>query len=94
LKTVGFGDGLVLRLVAAESMILSLAGGFLGCGLAFLIFRKLNFTAGGMFPNFRVLPETLAAGLLLSLLMGLLSGLVPAIHAGRLQIAGALRKVA
>ena len=94
LKTVGFGDGLVLRLVAAEAMILSLAGGFIGCGLAFLIFRKLNFTAGGMFPNFRVLPETLAAGLLLSLLMGLLSGLVPAIHAGRLQIASALRKVA
>jgi putative ABC transport system permease protein len=75
-------------------MILSLAGGFLGCGLAFLIFRKLNFTAGGMFPNFRVLPETLGMGLLLALIMGLLSGLAPAIQAARLQIAGALRKVA
>lgn len=94
LKTLGFGDRLVLGLVAAECILLSLAGGILGCGLAFAIFRKVNFTAGGMFPNFRVLPETLAAGLLLSLVMGLLSGLVPAVRAARLQIAGALRKVA
>jgi putative ABC transport system permease protein len=94
LKTLGFGDGLVLGMVAAESILLSLAGGVLGCGLAFLIFRKVNFTAGGMIPNFRVLPETLLAGLALSLVMGLLSGLVPAVRAARLQIAGALRKVA
>ena len=94
LKTLGFGDRLVLGLVAAECILLSLAGGILGCGLAFAIFRKVNFTAGGMFPNFRVLPETLAAGLLLSLVMGLLSGLVPAVRAARLQVAGALRKVA
>ncbi|MGH7681093.1 MAG: ABC transporter permease [Candidatus Eiseniibacteriota bacterium] len=94
LKTLGFGDGLVLGLVAVESIALSLAGGVLGCGLAYAIFRKVNFTAGGMIPNFRVLPETLLAGLALSLLMGLLSGLVPAVRAARLQIAGALRKVA
>jgi putative ABC transport system permease protein len=94
LKTLGFSDGLVLRLVAAESMILSLAGGVLGSGLAFLLFRKLDFTAGGMMPNFRMLPETGAFGLLLAVIMGLLSGLVPAVQAARLQIAGALRKVA
>jgi len=94
LKTLGFTDGLVLRLVAAEALIVSLAGGILGCGLAFLIFRKLDFTAGGMFPNFRVLPETVGWGLLLALGMGLASGFVPALTAARLQIASALRKVA
>jgi putative ABC transport system permease protein len=81
-------------MVAAESIFLSLAGGILGCGIAFLIFRKLNFTAGGMFPNFRVLPETLALGMGLAIVMGLLSGLVPAVRAARLDIAGSLRKVA
>ena len=94
LKTLGFTDGLVLRIVAAEALIVSLAGGILGCGLAFLIFRKMDFTAGGMFPNFRVLPETVGWGLLLALGMGLASGFVPALTAARLQIAGALRKVA
>lgn len=94
LKTLGFTDGLVLRIVAAEAMIVSLAGGVLGSGLAFLIFRRLDFTAGGMFPNFRVLPETVGWGLLLALGMGLASGFVPAITAARLEIASALRKVA
>ena len=94
LKTIGFSDALVLRMVAAESMLLSLVGGILGCGLAYALFHRVNFTAGGMIPNFRVLPETLAWGLLVAVVMGLLSGLVPAIQAARLQIAGALRKVA
>ncbi|MGE5175069.1 MAG: ABC transporter permease [Hyphomicrobiales bacterium] len=94
LKTLGYGDGLILRLVGAEALLLSLAGGILGCGAAWLVFRKLDFTAGGFFPNFRVLPGTVAWGLLLALVMGLLSGLVPAIQAARLPIASALRKVA
>jgi putative ABC transport system permease protein len=94
LKTLGFTDGLILRLVAAEALLLSTAGGVLGCGIAYLLFRRVDFTAGGFFPNFRVLPETLGWGMLLAALMGLLSGLVPALQAARLQIAGALRKVA
>jgi putative ABC transport system permease protein len=94
LKTLGFTDGLILRLVAGEALLLSLLGGLVGCGLAFLIFRNVDFTAGGFFPNFRVLPETVGWGLLLAVIMGLLSGLVPALQASRLQIAGAFRKVA
>jgi putative ABC transport system permease protein len=94
LKTLGFTDRLILWLVAGESLLLSLAGGLIGCGAAFVIFRNVDFTAGGMFPNFRVMPETVGFGVLLAIGMGLLSGLVPAIQASRLQIAGALRKVA
>jgi putative ABC transport system permease protein len=94
LKTLGFQDGLILRLVAGEALILSLAGGVIGCGLAYVLFRNADFTAGGMFPNFRVLPVTVGYGLLLAVVMGLLSGVVPAVQASRLQIAGALRKVA
>jgi len=94
LKTLGFSDGLILYLVAAEALLLSVAGGVIGCGVAFLLFRRLDFTANGLFPNFRVLPETLGWGMLLAVAMGLVSGLVPALQAARLQIAGALRKVA
>ena len=94
LKTLGFSDGLILRLVGGEALLVSLVGGVLGCGLAALIFHQLDFTGGGFFPNFRVLPETVLAGLLLALVMGLLSGMAPAVSAARLKIASALRKVA
>jgi putative ABC transport system permease protein len=94
LKTLGYGDGLVLRLVGAEAILVSLAGGVLGCGVAWLTFQRVDFTAGGMFPNFTVVPQTVGLGLVLALAMGLVSGLVPAVQAGRLRIANALRKVA
>jgi len=94
LKTLGFSDGLILRLVAGEALLVSLLGGLLGCGLAALIFHEVDFTGGGFFPNFRVLPETVLAGILLAMLMGVLSGLAPAVSAARLRIASALRKVA
>ena len=93
LKTLGYSDGLILRLVAGEALLVSLLGGLLGCGLAALVFRESDFTAGGFFPNFRVLPETVLAGLLLAVLMGILSGIVPAVTAARLQVASALRRV-
>jgi len=94
LKTLGFSDGLILRLVRGEALLVSLLGGVLGCGLAALIFHELDFTGGGFFPNFRVLPQTILAGLILAMVMGLLSGLVPAVSAARLRIANALRTVA
>jgi putative ABC transport system permease protein len=94
LKTLGFSNRLILMLVGAEAVLLSLAGGIVGSGLAYVIFRNVDFTGGGMFANFRVQPETIGYGLLLAVVLGLLSGLVPAIQASRLQIAGALRKVA
>ena len=94
LKTLGFSDGLILRLVGGEALFLSLLGGALGCGLAALVFRESDFTAGGFFPNFRVLPETVLLGLLLAAIMGFLSGVAPAVQAARLEIASALRKVA
>jgi putative ABC transport system permease protein len=92
MKTLGYPDGLVLRLVGAEALLVSLAGGVIGCGAATLLFWRLDFTANGLFPNFRVLPETAAAGLLLAALMGVMSGIVPAFQAARLPIASALRK--
>jgi len=94
LKTLGFSDGLILRLVGGEALLVSLIGGALGCGLAALIFHEMDFTGGGFFPNFRVLPGTILAGLLLAVLMGVLSGAWPAVSAARLRIANALRRVA
>ncbi|HEY6571840.1 MAG TPA: ABC transporter permease [Candidatus Eisenbacteria bacterium] len=94
LKTLGFSDGLVLRLVGAEAILVSLIGGIVGCVTAWLIFQRADFTAGGMVPNFTVMPQTVGLGIFIAIAMGLVSGLVPALQAGRLRIATALRKVA
>jgi putative ABC transport system permease protein len=94
LKTLGFPDSLVLNLVAGEAMLVALVGGVLGCGLAVLVFLRSDFTAGGLLPSFRVTAGTVGLGLLLSVTMGFLSGLVPALQAARLPIVTALRKVA
>ncbi len=92
LKTLGFSDSLVLRLVGAEAILVSLVGGIVGCVAAWLIFQRADFTAGGMFPNFTVMPQTVGLGIVIAIAMGLVSGLVPALQAGRLRIATALRK--
>jgi putative ABC transport system permease protein len=94
LKTLGFPDSLVLHLVAGEAMLVAVLGGLIGCGLAVLVFLQSDFTAGGLLPSFRVTAGTVGMGLLLSAVMGFLSGLVPAVQAARLPIVAALRKVA
>ena len=43
--------------------------------------------------SFRVTPQLLTTGLVYSLAMGLLGGLLPAIRAARLPIASALREL-
>jgi len=94
MKTLGFTDALILGLVVAEAMLISLAGGVLGCGGAWALFSVVSFTAGGIIPNFYVKLQTLGIGMLLAVAMGVLSGLFPAIQASRLRIVEAFRQVA
>lgn len=93
MKALGYGDGLILWLVIGEAVLISLAGGLLGTLGAWAIFSVFDFNAGGMVPSFIVKPQTIVFGLLLSLAMGILSGVVPAIQASRLRIAQAFREV-
>jgi len=92
LKTLGFGDRLVLVLVLTESVVLALVGGVIGLGLAKLMTLRGDPT-GGMLPLFYLAPEKIAVGLGIALTVGLLAGLVPALTAMRLTIVNALRRV-
>jgi putative ABC transport system permease protein len=96
LRALGFGEGSVVASFLAEALLVSLAGGVLGC-LAVLPMN--GFTTGTLnwqtFSHlafaFRVNPPLLGAGLLFALVMGLVGGLPPAIRAARLTVATALR---
>ena len=92
LKTLGFTDRAVLALVLGESFAIAVAGGALGLGLGRLLIG-LGDPTGGFLPTFVMPPRDLAVGGALVILLGLASGVVPAVQATRLRIVDALRKV-
>jgi len=91
LKAIGFTDRGVLGLVLGESMLLTLLGGGLGLGLAWMLVSMGDPTNGAL-PVFYIPWRDLMAGVVLVGLMGLVAGILPALQAQRLQIADALRR--
>ncbi|HVL68654.1 MAG TPA: ABC transporter permease [Vicinamibacterales bacterium] len=91
LKTLGFSDRLILALVLVESSVVAVAGGALGLALGWVVIAQGDPT-GGLLPTFYLPPRDLLAGVGLVLLLGLGSGLVPALQAQRLKIVTALRR--
>lgn len=92
LKAIGFTNGRVLALVLAESCLLALLGGGLGLGLAWLGTARGDPT-GGLLPMFYFRTADLLLGVGLTLLLGLITGLFPALQAMRLRVADALRRM-
>jgi putative ABC transport system permease protein len=91
LKTLGFRDGRVLGLVLAESLALTVVGGGIGLGLAWLMIQGGDPT-GGLLPVFYLPGEDLAAGVGWVIALGLAAGILPAMRAMRLRIVDALRR--
>lgn len=91
LKTLGFSDGLILALVLVESCVIALLGGAAGLALAWVIIAQGDPT-GGMLPAFYFPVRDLAIGIALVALLGIGTGLLPAVQAQRLKIVTALRR--
>jgi len=91
LKTLGFNDRKVLGMVLLESLLVAVLGGGLGLLVASLLIAQGDPT-GGFLPIFYFPPRDLVLGCVLVLALGVLSGLVPALQAGRLKIVDALRR--
>ncbi len=94
LKTLGYSDRLLFSLVLAEAAAITLTGGLLGVFGAKLLFEGTGFQGAGFLPGFEVKLSTAVLGMLIAVLLGLISGLVPAFQAARLPVAQALRRVA
>ena len=90
MKTLGFGDGRVLALVLAESLLLTLIGGAIGILGAKLIVGRTGAMLSEYLSSFILTGPALAMGVALMALLGLASGALPAIRASRLRIAEAL----
>ncbi len=91
LKSMGFTNELVLMLVLSESVMIATSAGLCGLLLAWLITLR-GSPVPNVLPVFVLPPLYLAVGAGLALFIGVISGIVPAVGAMRLQIATALRR--
>jgi putative ABC transport system permease protein len=94
LKTLGFTDGDVMRLVVIEALVISGLGVLVGLGGAVLVFNLVQFDLGGFIPGLTVTWQIAAIGLAVALVIAFASGVVPAWQAGRLKVVEALRYTA
>ena len=95
MRSIGFKSRTILSMLLAESLLIGIIGGLLGCGSAYVVF--LLFSVGnGMGPLSAIYmtPMVLAEALLAAALIGVFSALVPATSAARRSIVDALRMVA
>jgi putative ABC transport system permease protein len=95
MKTLGFRRAQILAMFVGESAGVALLGGLIGVGGARLIFGNFDwYTAtNGIIQHFNVAPATMALGMALAILLGVVSAAVPAWQASRQSIVTALRQV-
>jgi putative ABC transport system permease protein len=99
LRALGFGSSPVVVSVLVEALVLSLAGGIIGGGLAWIAFdgfqtATMNWQSFSQVAfAFAVTPALLVRGLLYAVVIGLLGGMLPAIRAARLPVVTALRQL-
>ncbi len=98
LRAMGFGSTAVILSFLAESILISLIGGIIGC----IVILPLNgYTASTInwstFSHlafaFRITPDIMISGIVFALFMGFVGGLFPSIRAARLPVAVALREL-
>lgn len=97
LKTIGFRRRTIFFLLLGEGLLIATVGGLLGAGPAYFILNAGNSSWSpllgplGMF----IMPvSVMIQGVFLALLVGFLSGIIPARGAARLHVATALRQIA
>lgn len=93
LKAIGFSNGKVVALVLAESCLLTVLGGAIGLAAARAITPVVAQNLAGLLPMFFLPTRDLFIGLGLSIVLGLVTGIFPALMAMRLRVADALRRM-
>ena len=92
---LGAGRGRIVRQLLTESLVLALAGGITGVGLAFWITKGLVALAPPQTPRLGEIglhAPVLLFALAITLLTGVLFGLAPALQASRPDLVGALKE--
>jgi ABC-type antimicrobial peptide transport system permease subunit len=96
LRALGFQRSAILTSFLVESLFLGLVGGVMGLFLASLMqlvsVPMMNFqTFSELSFGFALTPGIVLSGILFSLIMGFVGGLLPAVQAARMKIVDSLR---
>lgn len=90
LKVLGFGGGYLVLLVVGESLTIAALGGLVGGALTVPVVQVVARALSDWFPVFMVTRETLLLQAGVALLVGVVSGGLPAVRARTVRIADAL----
>jgi putative ABC transport system permease protein len=90
LKTLGFRGSTILAQILAESLLLALVGAALGLGAASVAVVALGKLISGFGSNMHMTASVFLGGIGWAVLLGLVTGAIPAWSGMRLQIATAL----
>jgi putative ABC transport system permease protein len=93
LKTLGYSSGLVLAMVLGEALVIGIVGSGLGTLMARGLVGNLGKIPGVQLPPMNLDPALMAGMFGFGALIGLLSGLAPAVGAYRANITSMLRQV-
>jgi putative ABC transport system permease protein len=91
MRALGFGATPVALAVAFEGLFLALAGAVIGASVAYGLFNGVQSVSNSVAFHFTISPAMIALGLTWAFSIGLLGGILPAIHAARLPVAEGLR---
>ena len=95
LQTLGFTGGLIAQMIVVEGITLGVLGGLLGCLGAWLVnhFGQFSLSSEGVTIAMHTSIDMLIQGLVISVLLGTVAGLIPAFQASRREIATCFRAV-
>lgn len=93
LRTLGFTQGSILKLLLSEAIAISLMGGTVGVLLGTVIIKLVSRPGIGMPVSMHMTPLTALIVMLVAALVGLVSGVVPSYRASNLGIVDALRYI-
>jgi putative ABC transport system permease protein len=99
LRALGFQPGHIRLFIIGEALTVALLAGIVGLLLSYPVVeagmgRWLQENMGSFFPAVKISPVTSIAAITLTLVLGGLASLIPAIQAGRLHVTEALRRIA
>ena len=99
LRALGFMPGHIRLFIVGEALTVSLISGLVGLAISYPIVelgmgRWLEENMGSFFPFFRINPLTMVAALGLTMLLGGIASLIPAIRASQITVTDALRRIA
>ncbi len=92
LKTLGFTSIRIFTLILAESLLLAFFGGLLGMGISQLLLKAISDFVARFLPNLLITQEIFLQSLGYMLLLGLITGIIPAVNALRLNIVTAFNR--